>query len=141
MSSLSLIVQKYYYHNLVLIVSGILIYSTFIISVYLYKLSSIIFLISWQKNPLFFHHGAFDMLQYLKINSILTFPVTLATPSFSCERSADEKLPEASERRRKIKCLPWFIWPNNHEYYCKEKISNKLQPYQINRKVISMHSK
>lgn len=39
------------------------------------------------------------MLQYLNIDSIPTFPVTLATPSFSCERSADEKLPEASEWR------------------------------------------
>ena len=37
------------------------------------------------------------MLQYLNIDGIPTFPVTLATPSFSCERSADEKLPEASE--------------------------------------------
>ena len=31
---------------------------------------------------------------------ILTFPVILAIPSLSCERSADEKLPAASERRK-----------------------------------------
>jgi len=34
------------------------------------------------------------------LSDILTFPVILAIPSLSCERSAEEKLPAASERRK-----------------------------------------
>jgi len=38
--------------------------------------------------------------EHLSDSDILTFPVILAIPSLSCERSAEEKLPAASERRK-----------------------------------------
>lgn len=79
--------------------SGILIYSAFNICLFVDTFSYHLSNLSITNHCLIslFRYGAFNMLQYLNIDSILTFPVTLATPSFSCERSADEKLPEASE--------------------------------------------
>ena len=78
------------------------------------------------------------MLQYLNIDSIPTFPVTLATPSFSCERSADEKLPEASEWRiRKNKMHTMINLDKKSRVLPQGKDSIELQLFQVNSKMIS----
>lgn len=49
-----------------------------------------------RKNEMSVSKICFIRRQKKKNYFILTFPVTLAIPSFNCERSADVKLPEAA---------------------------------------------